>query len=282
MIAALSAYIPSPSTGGFHVGPLEIHAYGLTFAVAIAAGIWVTVKRWEKMGGNRDLVYDVALWAFPAGVIGGRIYFDLTSSSEIPDHWWGVFAVWEGGLGSWGAFTAGVLVALWRVKRAGEPISKALDAGAPGLLVAHAIGRVANYWNQELFGGPSTLPWALEIDPANRPEGYSQYATFEPTFLYEAIWDLALAGFLVWLGDHRKVYPPGLFALYVTGYSGFRIFEETLRIDPSHYILGMRLNFWVAMIFCLAGAIWFAWSQGWWGNRKLENHEPMEPRSASP
>jgi prolipoprotein diacylglyceryltransferase len=133
-----------------------------------------------------------------------------------------------------------------------------MGAAAPGILVAQAVGRVGNYFNQELFGGPTTLPWALRIDPAHRPDGYERYATFHPTFLYELIFDLALAGALVWLGRRREIRAPGLFALYVAGYSGFRIFEEQLRIDPAHHILGLRLNFFVATALCIAGLLWFA------------------------
>jgi prolipoprotein diacylglyceryl transferase len=136
-----------------------------------------------------------------------------------------------------------------------------MDAVAPGLLVAQAIGRVGNYFNQELFGQPSSLPWALQISPAHRPPGYLAFSTFEPTFLYEMLWNLLLAGFLIWLFRRRQVRPPGLFALYVTGYSAFRIFEETQRVDPSHYILGQRLNFWVAVLVTLCGAIWYVLSQ---------------------
>jgi prolipoprotein diacylglyceryl transferase len=132
-----------------------------------------------------------------------------------------------------------------------------MDAAAPALLVAQAIGRVGNYFNQELFGKPTTLPWALKISPAHRPPGFAQYATFQPTFLYELCFNLTLAAFLVWLGRTRRVRAPGLFALYVTGYSGFRVFEETLRIDYSNYILGERLNFWIASLLFVAGLTWF-------------------------
>ncbi len=262
------AAIPSPSTNDFHVGPLEFHAYGLIYAIAIIVAGAVTVRRWEAEGGNRELVYEAILWGVPAGLIGGRIYFDITSSSEIPPHWWGPVAIWDGGLGSWGAFSAGVGVALWRVKRAGESVSKALDVVAPALLIAFGIGRFANYVNQELFGGPSNLPWAVEIEPANRPAGYEQYSTFQPTNFYESIWDFSFAAGLVWLGHHRKIRPPGLFALFVTGYAGFRIFEELLRVDPSHHILGLRLNFFVACTVTIVGALWFSWTQGWWGRRR--------------
>jgi len=267
-VARLSAYIPSPSFNDFHVGPLEFHLYGLIYAIAIGVGTWILIRRWEAVGGKRELVFDVLLWAIPAGLIGGRIYFDITSSGEIPPHWWGPFAIWDGGLGSWGAFSAGVGVALWRVHRAGASVSLGLDAVAPALAVAQAIGRFGNYVNQELFGGPSTLPWAVEIDPSHRPSGYEHYATFEPTFFYESIWDLSMAAFLVWLGHHRNIRPPGLFALYVTGYGLFRIFEELQRVDPSHYILGLRLNFFVACMTAISGAIWFSWTQGWWGRRR--------------
>jgi prolipoprotein diacylglyceryl transferase len=257
----LVSFIPSPSANGFHIGPLFIHAYGLAYVVAVTAAIIITRRRWEAIGGNRDLVYDVAIWGFPAGIIGGRLYFLATSWNQVPPHWWGPFAIWKGGLGIWGGITLGVIVGLWRVRRAGASIPLFMDAGAPSLLVAQSIGRIGNYFNQELFGGPTTLPWGLEISPSHRPVGYLQYATFQPTFLYEIIWNLALAAFLVWLGHHRKIRPPGLFALYVTGYSAFRIFEESLRIDPSHHLFGLRLNLYVAAILTLVGAAWFRYTQ---------------------
>jgi prolipoprotein diacylglyceryl transferase len=233
------------------------------YVVALAAAVLISVRRWEAQGGSRALVYDVAMWGFPAGLIGGRLYFDLTSSGEVPAHWWGPFAVWSGGMGIWGGIALGSAVGIWRLRRAGVSPAPFLDAAAPALLVAQAIGRIGNYFNQELFGGPTSLPWALQISPAHRPVGYASFATFHPTFLYELIWNLALAAFLVWLGHHRRIRPPGLFALYVAGYSAFRIFEESLRVDPAHYIFGLRLNFYVATLLCIAGLAWFAWSQGW-------------------
>ncbi len=161
---------------------------------------------------------------------------------------------------------------------AGRQLSRAdlrrfMDVVAPALLVAQSIGRIGNYFNQELFGKPTTLPWGLEISPAHRPPGFLQYATFQPTFLYEIIWNLCLAGVLIWLGQTRRVRPPGVFALYVAGYSAFRIFEETLRIDYSVHILGLRLNFFVALVLCLLGLAWFVAIQTGWhgiGGRKEE------------
>ena len=208
------------------------------------------------------------MWGFPAGLVGGRIYFDITTPSQVPDHWWGVFAIWQGGLGIWGGIAGGAAGGLWvlhrRLSRA--DIRRFMDVAAPGLLVAQAIGRIGNYFNQELFGKPTTLPWALEISPAHRPPGYLQFATFQPTFLYEMIWNLSLAGLLVWLGQTRRVRPPGVFALYVAGYSAFRMFEETLRIDYSNHILGLRLNFFVALALFLLAMAWFvAIQKGWRG-----------------
>ncbi|HEX5309750.1 MAG TPA: prolipoprotein diacylglyceryl transferase [Solirubrobacteraceae bacterium] len=252
-----AAFIPSPPTNGFHVGPLFVHAYGIAYVLAVVAAIAITVRRWQAKGGSHELVYEVALWGFPAGVIGGRLYFLVTSWNEVPPHWWGPFAVWKGGLGIWGGVVAGTLAGLWRLRRHGADIPAFMDAAAPALLIAQAIGRIGNYFNQELFGGPTTLPWGLEISPAHRPVGYAQYAAFHPTFLYELIWNVLLAATLIWLGRHRRICSPGLFALYVAGYSFARIGEEQLRVDPAHHILGLRLNFYVATLLCLAGITWF-------------------------
>ncbi len=253
----LDCSIPSPASSGFHLGPFGVHVYGLMYVVGLMAAVLITVRRWEARGGSRELVYDVALWSFPAGLVGGRLYFDLTSSDLVPPHWWGPFAVWDGGMGIWGGIALGCLVGLWRLRRAGVSPAPFMDAAAPALLVGQAIGRIGNYFNQELFGGPTSLPWGLQISPGHRPAGYAAFATFQPTFLYELTWNLALAAFLVWLGHHRRIRPPGLFALYVSGYSAFRIFEESLRVDPAHHILGLRLNFYVACALTIAGAVWF-------------------------
>jgi prolipoprotein diacylglyceryl transferase len=269
----VSAYIPSPSSNGFHIGPLFVHMYGLMYVIAVIAAIVVTRELWRREGENPNLPGDIAVWAFPAGLIGGRIYFLITTPSQIPPHWWGAFAIWKGGLGIWGGIAGGVLAGLWYVRRKGMTRDKMrllMDCAAPALLVAQAIGRVGNYFNQELFGKPSKLPWALEISPAHRPPGYLSYATFQPTFLYEIIWNLLLAGGLAWLVRRHRFRSPGVFALYVAGYSGFRIFEETLRIDYSQYILGMRLNFWIALIGTLAGLTWFVVIQRGWRVRRGE------------
>ena len=284
LATSMLASIPSPSSNGLTVGPFFFHAYGIMYVLAVAAAIFISRWRWAKVGGDPDLPYEVALWAFPAGLIGGRIYFDLTTPSQIPDHWWGVFAVWDGGLGIWGGIFAGVVTGLWVVHRRLDKDQRRwfMDIVGPALLVSQAIGRIGNYFNQELFGKPSSLPWALRISPAHRPPGYAQFAAFEPTFLYEVVWDLGLAGFLMWLWTKRVVRAPGLFALYVAGYSGFRVFEETQRIDYSNYFLGMRVNFWIASVLCVAGLVSFVIIQRGMFGRGCEPAKLAPPRSMVP
>ena len=255
------AAIPSPPTNGFHLGPLFIHFYGLAYVVAISATIALTRRRWRAQGGDPDIVSEGALWAVPAGILGARLYHDVTSWNEVPHNWWGWFAFWQGGLGVWGGIAGGALAGVVFLRRRGVDVARFADAIAPGILLAQAIGRIGNYFNQELFGGPTSLPWALEITPSHRPSGYLAYSTFHPTFLYELVWNLLLAGGLILLGRRREIRPPGLFALYVAGYSAFRIFEELLRVDPSHHFLGLRLNLYVAVALTLVGLAWFAYSQ---------------------
>jgi prolipoprotein diacylglyceryl transferase len=260
-MSPLTAAIPSPSTNVLQLGPFTVHIYGLCYAVAVIAAVTIVRRRWEAQGGSRELVYDVALWGFPAGLIGGRLYYLLTTPGDSFDQWWGPFAVWKGGLGIWGGIALGTLVGIWRVRRAGADVSSFLDAAAPALLVAQAIGRVGNYFNQELFGRPSDLPWAVEIDAEHRPARFLSDPTFHPTFLYEAVWNLLLAGALVWLGRHRRIRPPGLFALYVTGYCAFRIIDESLRVDPAAHVFGVRWNLLLAIGGTLAGLTWFTTTQ---------------------
>jgi len=179
----------------------------------------------------------------------------------VPHNWWGWLAFWQGGLGVWGGIAGGALAGVVFLRRRGVDVARFAEAIAPGILLAQAIGRIGNYFNQELFGGPTSLPWALEITPSHGLSGYLAYSTFHPTFLYELVWNLLLAGGLILLGRRRKIRPPGLFALYVAGYSAFRIFEELLRVDPSHHFLGLRLNLYVAVALTLVGAAWFIRTQ---------------------
>src|ERR1700761_3793733 len=262
MAMALPASIPSPSINSFNVGPLVIHFYALAYLVGIALAIVITRRRWRAVGGDPDIVGDIALWAVPAGIIGGRIYFDITTPMDIPHVWYGVFAVWDGGLGIWGGIALATVVGLWRLRRHGVNTAQFMDAVAPALLVAQGIGRIGNYFNKELFGSPTSLPWGLEIPYQYRgaggiPTDDLQFSTFQPTFLYELIFDFALAGALIWLGHRRQIKPPGIFALYVFGHLAYRIFEESLRIDSSVHIFGLRLNTYIASLLTIIGAVWF-------------------------
>jgi phosphatidylglycerol---prolipoprotein diacylglyceryl transferase len=263
---ALPFYIPSPPINGFHIGPLDIHFYALGYIVGIIFAVLITRRRWAAVGGDPDVVNDIALWVVPAGIIGGRIYFDITTPADIPHVWYGPFAVWTGGLGIWGGVFLATVVGAWRLRRLGITVGPFANAIAPALLVAQGIGRIGNYFNKELFGKPTTLPWGLEIPYQYRvsggiPPADWHFSTFQPSFLYELIWDIALAVFLIWLGRRFMIKPWGLFALYVAGYSGYRIFEETIRVDSSVYFLGLRLNFFVAIFGTVAGLVWFVLAQ---------------------
>ena len=223
----------------------------------------------------------------PAGIIGGRIYFDITTPADIPHVWYGVFAIWTGGLGIWGGVALAAAAGVWRLRRLGITPGTFANAVAPGLLVAQAVGRIGNYFNKELFGGPTTLPWGLEIPYAYRvtggiPARDLHFATFQPTFLYELVWDLALAAFLAWLGHRARVKPWALFALYVAGYSAFRIVEESLRIDSSEHFLGLRLNMYIAIVLTLAGLAWFALAQRRPDRPVTVSPSPMPPTARPP
>jgi prolipoprotein diacylglyceryl transferase len=269
------AYIPSPSSGVFHIGPLVVHMYGLTLLLAIVACIALTMRRWKAAGGDPDLVIRVAVWGVAFGIVGARAYHDLTSWNEVPDpKWKGIFEVWQGGLGIWGGILFGTVAGAIVVRRADASVRLFMDAVAPGILLAQGIGRIGNWWNQELYGRPTKLPWGLEIDSAHTfglPLRYQSRGTYHPTFLYELIWDAGVL-VLLWLARRYRIKPPGLFALYVSWYTFGRFFEELLRIDPAHHFAGLRLNAWVSIVVWLASTGFFVWWQF------LRSEEPDKPR----
>ena len=278
----LLASIPSPSSGTLDLGPVTIHMYGLMLLAGIAACIAITGARWVARGGDWDLIFRVAVWGVGAGIVGARLYHLATSWSEVPDDWWGPFAVWEGGLGIWGGIAGGVLVGGIVAHRAGASVTALLDAAAPGLLVAQAIGRVGNWWNQELFGKPTDLPWGLEIDVTRRPDAYPFAETFHPTFLYEGLWNLLAAGILLVLDRIFRFRPPALFALYVSIYTFGRFFEELLRVDPAHEIGPLRLNAWVSIVIFLVSTAFFVWWQFLRPKKDRRRRLPKSPAMAIP
>jgi len=272
------AYIPSPHTGVVHVGPLQLHMYGLTLLVAIVVCIWLTGRRWKALGGEFELVTRVAVWGVGFGVVGARLYHDVTSWNEVPSpKWQGIFEVWKGGLGIWGGILFGALAGAVIVRRAGFSVPVFLDVAAPGLLLAQAIGRIGNWWNQELYGKPTKLPWALKIDADHRPPQYFDRATFHPTFLYELVWNLIGVALLLYVARRFKIRPPGLFALYVAWYCFGRFFEELLRVDPAHHFAGLRLNAWVSIVVFVAAVAYFIWL-----HRRGPGRGVREPRREPP
>jgi prolipoprotein diacylglyceryl transferase len=273
------ALIPSPSTSQISIGPATFHYYALCIIAGISVAIWLGRKRYVANGGLADDVSEAAIWAVPFGIIGGRIYHVITS----PQQYFGsggnpvdALRIWQGGLGIWGAISMGAFGAFlyFRTHKTTLSFLHFLDALAPGVLIAQAIGRVGNWFNQELFGKPTSLPWGLEIDLRNRPSGFENYLTFHPTFMYEAIWCLLVAFILIKLPIffRRIVKNQGdVFALYVCGYTLGRLWIEALRIDDANYILGLRLNIWVSFIVIALSVVYLIRS-----NRRgyLSNTQP--------
>ncbi|SDE97970.1 prolipoprotein diacylglyceryl transferase [Blastococcus fimeti] len=259
------ASIPSPSQGVWELGPFPLRAYALCIIAGIVAAAWLTEKRWLARGGAPGDVLDIATWAVPFGIVGGRIYHVITS----PRPYFGAggdplkaFAIWEGGLGIWGAIALGGVGAWIACRRRGIPLPAFADALAPGLLVAQAIGRLGNWFNQELFGRPTDLPWGLEIDPRYREQGYEAFATFHPTFLYELLWNLAAAALVIWADRRFRLAHGQAFALYVLAYCTGRLWIELLRTDPAETFFGVRLNVFTAVVVGLLALVYLVWQRG--------------------
>jgi prolipoprotein diacylglyceryl transferase len=245
--------IPSPPQGVWYLGPLPIRAYALAILAGIVVALLLTRRRWVERGGDADTVLEIVFWAVPFGIVGGRVYHVLSS----PDAYfgpggdpWRAFAIWEGGLGIWGAIALGAVGAWIGTRRQGVRFAPFADAVAPGLLVAQAIGRLGNWFNQELFGKPTDLPWGLRIDPASPtfPDGLAPDTLFHPTFLYEILWNLAAAALLIWLDRRYRLGHGRTFWLYVVTYTLGRVWIEYLRIDPAEHVLGLRLNVWTSIV----------------------------------
>jgi len=254
------AFIPSPAQGVWNLGPIPVRAYALLIVAGIIIAVWFGGKRYVARGGRPGTITDIAIWAVPFGIVGGRLYHVVTDYQLYfgPDGKGlaAAFRIWDGGLGIWGAVALGALGAWIGARRAGVALPPVADAIAPAIALAQAIGRLGNYFNQELFGKPTTVPWALEIDPIHRPAGYEQFATFQPTFLYESLWLLGMVLVLVWADKRFRMGHGRVFALYVLLYCIGRFWIEGLRIDDANVILGLRLNEWTSILVGLGALIY--------------------------
>jgi len=251
------AYIPSPSHGIWHIGPLALHAYGLMLAIGVLVAAKIADVRWQRTGNDPKVIAEIAVPVVIAGVVGARVYHLFTGYKWSEGGIVGAFEIWKGGLSIWGAVGGGLIAVVFLARRKHLDTLMLLDALGPGVVVAQAIGRWGNYFNQELFGRPSKLPWALEIDLAHRPVHYERFATFQPTFLYESVWCLCIFATIVWLERHRRLRKGQAFTLYVAMYCFGRCFFEWLRVDPASRIFGIRFNLLLSAVICVIATIWF-------------------------
>lgn len=268
------AYLPSPSTGVVHLGPIPIRAYALCIIAGIVAAVWIGERRLVARGGPAGAVADIATWAVPFGLVGGRLYHVLTD----PELYFGkgrhpieALYIWRGGLGIWGAIALGAVGGWIGARRAGVTFPLLADAVAPGIAVAQAMGRWGNWFNQELYGRPSGLPWAVKIDAAHRLPGYETVATYQPTFLYESIWDLGVAALVIWADRRWRLTRGRAFALYVAAYTVGRGWIEALRIDTAHRFFGLRLNDWTSLVLFVAAVTYLV----------VRRHPEPEPEADS-
>jgi prolipoprotein diacylglyceryl transferase len=247
--------IPSPSWNSISIGPLELRAYGLMIALGALVAVMWSQKRLAARGGDPEDIATIAMWAVPAGLIGSRLYHVATDWRSFRGRWEDVPAVWQGGLGIPGGLMAGVLVGVFVARRRGLSMASAMDVMIPTIPVAQAIGRWGNWFNQEVFGRPTDLPWALEIDAVHRPAAHLDATAFHPTFLYEGLWNVALAVVLVRVERLSILRPGYIVALWVFGYGLGRLWVEALRSDAASLIAGVRVNIWMALLAILVGAV---------------------------
>jgi prolipoprotein diacylglyceryl transferase len=262
------ASLPSPTQGVWQLGPLPVRAYALCILLGIVVAISLGDKRWRARGGRPGTIGDVAAWAVPFGIVGGRLYHVATSWQPYfgpGGHPIEALYIWQGGLGIWGAVMLGGIGAYIAARRAGVLMPPLADALAPGIVLAQAIGRWGNWFNNELYGGPTKLPWGLQIhqwDPAaghavRGPDGKPiVLGTFHPTFLYESLWDAGTAAVLIWVDRRFRIGHGRVFALYVLLYTLGRFWIEALRIDPANQILGLRLNLWTSVLVGLGALVY--------------------------
>lgn len=255
---SIFASIPSPSFDKIDIGPLEIHVYGILMGVAVATAYLVTVSRYDRFGGVRDLAERAAFWAIVIGFVGARLAYVSTHLDRFEGDWLGVFRLWEGGIALFGGLTFGTIAAIYVLRRDGGNVPLFADAISVGLPAAQAIGRWGNYFNQELFGTPTDLPWGLEIEAARRPVRYVDAETFHPTFLYESLWNVGIIVFLLILERRVHLKRGTLFLLYAMLYGVIRFLTELIRTDTTFRFAGLSRNGWVSVAVVVGAAVFMA------------------------
>ncbi len=277
------AYLPSPPVNGFNIGSLQVHFYGLCIAAGVVAAVWLAQRRWSARGGPPGTMTRLAIWGVPAGIVGARLYSVITSwQADTGGHWYRAFYIWQGGLGIWGGVAVGLAFGIIGARRAHIDWRAAVDCAAPALVLAQAIGRWGNYFNQELYGGPSKLPWAVRITHPVHCSSVTNcvtygpgITTFQPTFLYESIWDLACVGLIILAERHLRLRKGYLFFVYAAVYTVGRFGTEYLRVDEAHRYLGLRLNDWVSIaVFVVSVAILIVFG------RRAEDEPTAAPSAA--
>ena len=283
------ASIPSPTRSVWHLGPLPIRAYAICIIIGIFIAIWLTLRRWKERGGTEEQLWDISGWAILFGILGGRLYHVVTD----PELYFGsgrhpvdAVKIWDGGLGIWGAISLGAVGAWIGCRRKGVSLPVFADAAVPGVAFAQAIGRWGNWFNNELYGGPTSLPWGLRVHcmdvTTGKPDPFGTAdngaachghallpGTFQPTFLYECLWDIALALVLLYLDRRFRLGRGKVFALYAMGYTLGRGWIEALRHDHANHFLGLRLNDWTSILVFLIGLAWFLRFGGFRDGREL-------------
>ncbi len=272
-MTAVLASIPSPSQNSIEIGPLTIHFYGILIAIGVLVAIWVARRRYTRFGGDPEVAERIFLWVVLIGFLGARLGYVLTHTGNFTDRPWAVFYLWEGGLALYGGLTAGTLTAVFLLHRRGGDAFAFGDAVAVGVPLAQAIGRWGNYFNQELFGRPSDLPWAVEIDVAHRPAEYIGFDTFHPTFLYESLWNLLITvPVILWLEKRGKLYKGASVAVYLILYGTVRFLMELLRTDTTFRLAGLSRNGWISALAVAGGVVVL-----WWFQRRAEPRTLVGP-----
>jgi len=260
-VMTILASIPSPPISGFEIGPLRVTFYGIAIAIGVMLGWRLTVRRFEAKGGDPALADRILIWMVVVGFLGARLAYVSTHLARFEGEWWKVIAIWEGGLALFGGLTFGALTVIFLCRRWGADLPMFLDSLAPAVPLAQAFGRWGNYFNQELFGTPTTLPWGLEIAPENRPDAYPDAATFHPTFLYESLWNLALSAFIILLDRRVPSLKGRLIGVYLIGYAMMRFLLELIRTDTTFRFIGLSRNAWVSLAVVVIGIVILVWKR---------------------